>query len=93
MRSWKFAEEQQNSSRNSAKCSLIAAEMQSRYVHAAQICGAIRTNFAQLSTTSQIFLQQIDSRLQGLLNGYARLLSRGAATAVSRKHRAGRIKQ
>ena len=31
-------------------------------------------NFAQFSSTSQIFLQQIDSRLQGLLNGYARLL-------------------
>jgi hypothetical protein len=48
--------------------------MQSRYVHAAQVCASIRANFAQLSSASQIFLQQIDSSLQGLLTGYARLL-------------------
>jgi hypothetical protein len=48
--------------------------MQSRYVHCAQICGSIRQNFAQLSSQSQIFLQQIDVSLQGLLSGYARLL-------------------
>ena len=35
-------------------------------------------NFAQFSSTSQIFLQQIDARLQGLLSGYARLLSAAA---------------
>jgi chromosome segregation ATPase len=48
--------------------------MQSRYIHSAQVCTSIRSNFAQFSSTSQIFLQQIDSRLQGLLHGYARLL-------------------
>jgi chromosome segregation ATPase len=48
--------------------------MQSRYIHSAQVCNSIHSNFAQFSSTSQIFLQQIDSRLQGLLNGYARLL-------------------
>ena len=52
----------------------LPAEMQSRYVHAAQVCSAIHRNFAQFSSTSQIFLQQIDARLQGLLSGYARLL-------------------
>ena len=34
----------------------LPAEMQSRYIHAAQVCGSIRTNFAQFSSTSQIFL-------------------------------------
>ena len=48
--------------------------MQSRYVHAAQVCASIRANFAQFSSASQIFLQQIDTSLQGLLTGYARLL-------------------
>jgi len=48
--------------------------MQSRYLNSAQVCSTIRSNFAQYSSTSQIFLQQIDTRLQGLLNGYARLL-------------------
>lgn len=75
VRSWKFAEEQQQHQQKLAEMlGSLPAEMQSRYVHAAQVCGAIRANFAQFSTTSQIFLQQIDSRLQGLLNGYARLL-------------------
>lgn len=75
VRSWKFGEEQREHQQKLAEMlASLPAEMQSRYVHAAQVCGAIRANFAQFSTTSQIFLQQIDSRLQGLLNGYARLL-------------------
>jgi len=75
VRSWKFAEEQRaHQQKLSEMLASLPAEMQSRYVHAAQVCGAIRANFAQFSSTSQIFLQQIDSRLQGLLNGYARLL-------------------
>ncbi len=75
VRSWKMAEEQQkHQQRLSEMLSTLPAELQSRYVHAAQVCGSIRSNFAQFSSTSQIFLQQIDSRLQGLLNGYARLL-------------------
>ena len=75
VRSWRFAEEQQKHQQKlSEMLASLPAEMQSRYVHAAQVCGSIRSNFAQFSSTSQIFLQQIDSRLQGLLNGYARLL-------------------
>jgi hypothetical protein len=75
MRSRKFAEEQQKHQQKlSEMIASLPPEMQSRYVHAAQVCGAIRNNFAQLSSTSQIFLQQIDERLQGLLNGFARLL-------------------
>ena len=75
IRSLKFAEEQrQHQQKLNEMLKNLPAEMQSRYVHSAQVCSSIRSNFAQLSTTSQIFLQQIDSRLQGLLNGYARLL-------------------
>src|SRR6266852_4865210 len=75
VKSWKFAEEQQKHQQKlSEMLASLPAEMQSRYVHAAQVCGAIRRNFAQFSSTSQIFLQQIDARLQGLLNGYSRLL-------------------
>jgi len=75
VRSWQFAEEQakhQEQLRDMLRS--LSSEMQSRYVHCAQICGMIRQNFAQLSSQSQIFLQQIDTSLQGLLNGYARLL-------------------
>jgi hypothetical protein len=75
VRSRKFAEEQQKHQQKlSEMIASLPPEMQSRYVHAAQVCGAIRNNFAQFSSTSQIFLQQIDERLQGLLNGFARLL-------------------
>jgi len=75
VRSWKFSEQQkQNQQKLSDMLRSLPAEMQSRYIHSAQVCNSIRTNFAQFSSTSQIFLQQIDSRLQGLLNGYARLL-------------------
>src|SRR6202023_2022113 len=75
VKSWKFAEEHQKQQQKlSEMLASLPAEIQSRDVHAAQVCGAIRSNFAQFSSTSQIFLQQIDARLQGLLSGYARLL-------------------
>jgi hypothetical protein len=75
VRSWKFSEQQkQNQRKLSEMLRTLPAEMQSRYIHSAQVCHSIHSNFAQLSSTSQIFLQEIDSRLQGLLNGYARLL-------------------
>src|ERR1700733_24860 len=84
VKSWKFAEEQQKHQQKlSAMLASLPALMQSRYVHAAQVCSAIRSNFAQFSSTSQIFLQQIDTRLQGLLTGYARLL---VAAAQQQQH-------
>ena len=75
VRSWKLSEQQKRHQQvlNEMLRSL-PPEMQSRYIHSAQVCSSIRSNFAQFSSTSQIFLQQIDTRLQGLLNGYARLL-------------------
>lgn len=79
VRSWKFAEEQHKHQQTlNQMLRALSPEMQSRYIHSAQVCASIRANFAQFSSTSQIFLQQIDSRLQGLLNGYARLLTAAA---------------
>lgn len=75
VRSWQLADEQlKNQQKLNDMLRNLSPELQSRYVHCAQICGSIRANFAQLSTQSQIFLQQIDTSLQGLLSGYARLL-------------------
>jgi hypothetical protein len=75
VRSWKWAEQQKKKQQQLGEMlRTLPAEMQSRYVHSVQICNAIRSNFAQFSATSQIFLHQIDARLQGLLSGYARLL-------------------
>jgi len=75
VRSWQLADEQlKHQQKLNEMLRNLSPEMQSRYVHCAQICGSIRANFAQLSSQSQIFLQQIDTSLQGLLSGYARLL-------------------
>jgi hypothetical protein len=76
VRSWKFAEEQkQNEQKLSDMLRNLPPDMQGRYIKLAEVCGSIRSNFAQLSATSQIFVQQMDSRLEGLLHGYARLLN------------------
>jgi hypothetical protein len=75
VRSWKFSEEQQKHQLQLAQMlRSLPSEMQSRYWKLAEVCNSIHNNFNQLSTTSQIFLQQMDGRLSGLLNGYARLL-------------------
>lgn len=75
VRSWKFSEEQLKHQQQLSQmlCSL-PSDMQSRYWKLAEVCSSIHNNFNQLSTTSQIFLQQMDGRLSGLLKGYARLL-------------------
>src|SRR5215469_148244 len=75
VRSWQLAEEQRDHQKKlNEMLQNLSPELQSRYIHCAQICGTIRTNFGQFSSQSQIFLGQIDTSLQGLLNGYARLL-------------------
>jgi hypothetical protein len=52
----------------------LSPEAKSRYYKLAQVCSSVRGNFLQLSSTSQVFLRQMESRLDGLLQGYARLL-------------------
>jgi len=76
VKSWKFAEEQRHHQQQFTELlRSLPSELKSRYIRLAEVFGSIRANFAQLSTTSQIFLQQMDSRLEGLLRGYARLLT------------------
>jgi hypothetical protein len=76
VRSWKFAEEQKlNEQKLGDMLRSLPPDMQGRYIKLAEVCRSIRGNFAQLSSTSQIFVQQMDQRLEGLLHGYARLLS------------------
>lgn len=76
VRSWKFAEDQkQNEQKLTDMLRSLPPDMQGRYIRLAEVCGSIRANFGQLSSTSQIFVQQMNSRLEGLLHGYARLLS------------------
>lgn len=76
VRSWKFADEQKlNEQKLGDMLRSLPPDMQGRYIKLAEVCRSIRGNFAQLSSTSQIFVQQMDQRLEGLLHGYARLLS------------------
>jgi hypothetical protein len=75
VRSWKLAEEKQQTQQSLADLlKHLPGDLQTRYIKLAEVCGGIRANFAQLSSTSQIFVQQMDTRLEGLLHGYARLL-------------------
>ncbi len=76
VRSWKFAEDQKrNEQKLGDMLRSLPPDMQGRYIKLAEVCRSIRGNFSQLSATSQIFVQQMDQRLEGLLHGYARLLS------------------
>jgi archaellum component FlaC len=52
----------------------IPPEMQVRYARLDQLCRSIRENYGQLSSTSQMFVKQMQDRLDGLLQGYLRLL-------------------
>jgi hypothetical protein len=76
VRSWKFADEQKrNEQKLGDMLRSLPPDMQGRYIKLAEVCRSIRSNFAQLSSTSQIFVQQMDGRLEGLLRGYVRLLT------------------
>ena len=75
VRSWKLGEALQERQVQFAEMlNCLSPEAKSRYFKLAQVCASVRGNFAQLSSTSKMFLQQMDSRLDGLLHAYARLL-------------------
>jgi len=75
VRSWKYAEEKRrNDQRLNAMYQEIPQEMRVRYARLDTVCSAIRQNYGRLSTTSQIFAEQMEERMQGLLQGYVRLL-------------------
>ena len=75
VRSWKLGEALQERQVQFAELiNSLVPEAKARYLKLAQVCGSVRANFAQLSSTSKMFLQQVDTRLDGLLHAYARLL-------------------
>src|SRR6266851_1826997 len=75
VRSWKWAEEKrQHEKKLSAMFHELPPEMRTRYAHVAEVCDAIRANYARLSSTSQIFVKQMEDKLSGLQQGYVRLL-------------------
>jgi archaellum component FlaC len=75
VRSWQYAEEKRRIDVNlHAMYQQIPPEMQVRYGRLDQLCRGIRENYGQLSSTSQMFVKQMQDRLDGLLQGYLRLL-------------------
>jgi hypothetical protein len=75
VRSWKYADEKREiDARLRVMFQQIPPEMRVRYGRVDTICKDIRANYARLSSTSQIFVQEMQDRLDGLLQGYLRLL-------------------
>lgn len=75
VRSWKYAEgKQQQDQRLNVMYQEIPPEMRVRYVKLDSISKDIRKNYGGLSSFSQIYTQQMEDKLQGLLKGYVRLL-------------------
>jgi hypothetical protein len=75
VRSWKYAEEKRRREMTlTAMFMELPSEMRSRYTTLDTLCRAIRANYGRLSSTSQMFLEQMEQKLDGLLQAYLRLL-------------------
>jgi hypothetical protein len=78
VRSWKYAEEKrQREMKLSAMFNELSPDMRKSYAALDAMCAAIRANYSRLSSTSQMFLEQMQQRLDGLLQAYLRLLFAG----------------
>jgi hypothetical protein len=75
IRSRKYAEEKRKKEiKLTAMFMELPPEMRKRYMALDSICWSIRANYKRLSSTSQMFLEQMEQKLQGLLQAYLRLL-------------------
>jgi hypothetical protein len=75
VRSWKYAEEKRAiEARLRALFNEIPPDMRARYSRVEALCRNIRENYARLSAATQIFAKETEDRLDGLLQGYLRLL-------------------
>ena len=75
VRSWRYAEEKRRKEITlRAMFMELPPEMRTRYSVLDSICREIRSNYARLSSTSQMFLEQMEQNLQGLLQAHLRLL-------------------
>ena len=75
VRSWKYAgEKREHQKRLDEMYRNLPPEMRSRYAFVQQVAQGIRANYAMLSASSQVFARQMAERLDGLLEGYVRLL-------------------
>jgi hypothetical protein len=75
VRSWQYAaEKKQIEQKLQAMFQEIPPEMRVRYARLDGLCRNIRENYTRLSSTSQMFVKDVENRLEGLLQGYLRLM-------------------
>lgn len=76
VRSWRYADEKRRREMSlSALFHEMPPEMRTRYAQLDSTCRAIRENYKRLSSTSQIFVEQMEAKLEGLAQSYLRLLN------------------
>src|SRR5262245_6866133 len=75
VRSWKYADEKKaTEARLRALFNEIPPDMRARYSRVDALCRNIRENYSRLSAATQMFAKETEDRLDGLLQGYLRLL-------------------
>jgi hypothetical protein len=75
VRSWQYAEEKKKHEEKTRAIFMDLPEsVKARYTEVVKVCYQIRNNYDKLSSSSQIFVSQMDEKLQSLLYGYVRLL-------------------
>lgn len=78
VRSWKYAEQKKQHDERVRQMQMQLSPMvRDRFIKLQTICAAIRQNYARLSSTSQIFVDQVSQRLDGLLHSFLRLATAG----------------
>ncbi len=76
VRSWKYAEEKRQREMSLSELfHEMPPEMRTRYAQLDSTCRAIRENYKRLSATSQMFVEQMETKLEGLSQSYLRLLN------------------
>ena len=78
VRSWKYEAEKKAHDAKVRQLQIQLTPMvRDRYGKLQQMCQMIRGNYARLSSTSQIFVDQMSDRLDGLLHSFLRLSNAG----------------
>ena len=75
VRSWKYASDKRaHEQRRLEMQRNLPVEMQSRLAYVQQVAESIRNNYKQLSYGSQVYAEQMDTKLNSLVDAYIRLL-------------------
>ncbi|MGO9257160.1 MAG: hypothetical protein ACLQU1_12775 [Bryobacteraceae bacterium] len=76
VRSWKYEDDKRSREKSlSALFFELPPEMRARYASLDNTCRAIRENYKRLTATSQMFVDQMENKLEGLSQSYVRLLN------------------